>query len=206
MAIPRGMTCRRFNERTNVLNWFKTQLRSIPEAGRCWVQTIRSRQLDIICRQEEPSHKLAGRIVMKLILAMPVIGLLLFLTSAAPLPPLAVVEQDSLSHGVSCHGPMRLRNLTPRTIVVTVAKTWKQQGPSCNIVGGTSNLPPIDLDPNASSYLGCSILFHDGSMCSDHTSWRYVSALERIIVEATPPSPQNTKEPPSRRADTGGFR
>lgn len=128
---------------------------------------------------------------------------LLVLTSAAPSNPLAVIEKEPILQGANCQFPMRVRNLTSKSISVTVTKTWKQVGPGCNVLGSTTTEPPIGLGPNGSSPLGCSILFTSGSMCTDHSSWRYVSALERIVVEQKPQASEPQEWGRSRN-DTGG--
>lgn len=107
---------------------------------------------------------------------LSIAGFLLLLTSAAPPNPLAVVEADPVAQGPKCHSPMRVRNLTTRTISVTVERSWKQAGPGCNTIGETANMPVIALGPRGTSFLGCSVIFTDGSFCTDHYKFRYVDA------------------------------
>lgn len=132
--------------------------------------------------------------------ALVIVGLL-GLSAAAPVRPLAVIEPDPISHGPNCQIPMRLRNLTNSTITVTVERKWWQYGVGCNVTGETVNMPPIGLNPLSSSYLGCSKNTSVNYTCIDNNSFRYVDALERIVVQAAPP--QKKKKKPTRPEDNG---
>jgi hypothetical protein len=97
----------------------------------------------------------------------------------APAPsPVAVVEADPAAHpdptGI-CQSPVRVRNMTQKTVTVRVQLMYSGEGPgNCQVGPYSQGVVAHTLAAIASDHLGYAQCHHQGSFCIERRSWSVV--------------------------------